>query len=1241
MTETTHRYTAELAQQIELAWQDRWEEAGTFRAPNPAGPWAQPDEIAARYPSGEKLLVLDMFPYPSGAGLHIGHPLGYIATDVFARYHRMLGKNVLHCLGYDAFGLPAEQYAVQTGQHPRKTTEDNILIMQRQLRRLGLGHDDRRAIRTIDPEYYRWTQWIFVQIFSSWYDENAVRPDGGTGRARPIAELVELFASGERATASGRAWGELSESERHSELDAHRLAYSAEAPVNWAPGLGSVVANEEVTNDGRSERGNFPVFKKNLRQWMMRITAYSDRLADDLDRVDWPDKVKAMQRNWIGRSQGARVSFPVVGSEEVIDVFTTRPDTLFGATFMVLAPEHPLLASIVPPEHAAAVADYRREASRRSDVERQMEGKDKTGVFTGAHARNPATGAEIPVYVADYVLAGYGTGAIMAVPGQDQRDWDFATRFDLPIIRTVQPSAGHDESTAFTGEGPAINSSNAEVDLDGLGIVDAKARVIDWLEQTAFGEGTVNYKLRDWLFSRQRYWGEPFPIVFDADGNSHAVPDSMLPVELPDVPDYSPKTFDPEDDSSEPEPPLGRVGDWVEVDLDLGDGRGVQRYRRETNTMPNWAGSCWYYLRYLDPANHDAFVDPDNERYWMGPYPSPVAGAPAEVQRPGRRRPLHRRRRACRPPPALRALLAQGALRPRAREQRGAVPDLLQPGLHPGARLPRRPRPAGRGQGGRGPRRRGRPRELHLAGAAGAPGVRQDRQVAQEHGEPGRDVLLLRRRHAPALRDGDGAARAEQAVGDARRRRQPALPPAAVAQRRRRGDRRGRRHRRAGGGRARAGAAQDGRRGLPRLRVAVLQHGHRAPHRAQQRPDQAGERPSGRSSRRSSSWPRRSRRTSARSCGVGSVTTSRSPTRPSPSPTRPCSSRTRSAVSSRSRARSARSSRSRPTSPRRRSASSSSRGPRCSRRRRTAFASSSSSRLGSSTSCLRENAAMTVAIVTDSTAYLPAELASGRRIEVVPLHVVIGGTEHREGVDVTSADVAEALRSFKPVSTSRPTPAAVLAAYERAVAAGADEIVSVHMSADMSSTIGSAHLAAKEATVPVHVVDSRSLGMAMGFAVLAAADAADRGATGEEVADVARRSATGATVGFYVDTLEYLRRGGRIGAASALVGSALAIKPILTLRDGSIVPLERVRTASKALDRLGRLALDAIAGAGSPAAVRVAVHHLDNPERAAALAARLAEALEGQDVPVVELGAVVGAHVGPGTVAFVVTPPVG
>ena len=655
MNDTPHRYTAEMAERIEMSWQDRWQSEGTFHAPNPAGPWADPEGVAGR----KKLFVLDMFPYPSGAGLHVGHPLGFIATDVFARFQRMTGKNVLHTLGYDAFGLPAEQYAVQTGQHPRKTTEENMVNMRRQLRRLGLGHDDRRAIATMDPEFYRWTQWIFVQIFNSWYDESA---DGGRGKARPISELVTALESGERKTTSGVPWEWLDADGQRQEIDDHRLAYTSQAPVNWCPGLGTVLANEEVTTDGRSERGNFPVFKRNLSQWMMRITKYSDRLVDDLDRLDWPEPVKLMQRNWIGRSSGAKVSFqaPVSegstaadGSKTVaIDVFTTRPDTLFGATFMVLAPEHPMVDLIVPADDwpagtreawvpggpqmvtpREAVAAYRRTASLMSDVERQSEGKDKTGAFTGAFAINPVDGRSIPVFVADYVLMGYGTGAIMAVPGQDVRDYEFATKFDLPIIRTVQPPDGHPQDQAFVGDGPAINSANDEISLNGLRVSEAKARTIEWLQDKGLGEETVTYKLRDWLFSRQRYWGEPFPIVYDEAGAVIALPDSMLPVLLPEVADYSPATFDPQDAESTPAPPLARAQDWVNVQLDLGD--GLKSYRRETNTMPNWAGSCWYELRYLDPANNDALVDPEVEKYWMGKQTQAVAGAPAGALDPG------------------------------------------------------------------------------------------------------------------------------------------------------------------------------------------------------------------------------------------------------------------------------------------------------------------------------------------------------------------------------------------------------------------------------------------------------------------------------------------------------------------------------------------------------------------------------------------------------------------------------
>ena len=422
-------------------------------------------------------------------------------------------------------------------------------------------------------------------------------------------------------------------------LDGFRLAYVSEAPVNWCPGLGTVLSNEEVTNDGRSERGNFPVFKRSLRQWMMRISAYSDRLTDDLDRLDWPEPVKLMQRNWIGRSHGARVRFPLPGGADV-EVFTTRPDTLFGATFMVLAPEHPLVDQVAPAawpqgsrdawtggaaDPASAIAEYRRQASLKSDLERQTEGREKTGVFTGAFATNPVNGQQIPVFVADYVLMGYGTGAIMAVPGQDERDWEFAEKFELPIVRTVQPPDGW-EGEAFTGEGPAVNSANDEISLDGLGVVEAKAAITDWLQRKGSGEGAITYKLRDWLFSRQRYWGEPFPVVFDDEGRVHAVPDDQLPVALPDVPDYSPRTFEPDDADSDPEPPLGRVPEWVAVEMDLGD--GPRRYTRETNTMPNWAGSCWYFLRYLDPANQDTFCDKENEAYWMGPRGERSPGVP-------------------------------------------------------------------------------------------------------------------------------------------------------------------------------------------------------------------------------------------------------------------------------------------------------------------------------------------------------------------------------------------------------------------------------------------------------------------------------------------------------------------------------------------------------------------------------------------------------------------------------------
>lgn len=605
-----HRYTAELAGRIERRWQQTWNERGTFHAPNPVGP------LAGATPA-DKLFVQDMFPYPSGAGLHVGHPLGYIATDVFARYHRMHGRNVLHALGYDAFGLPAEQYAVQTGAHPRDTTESNMATMQRQLDRLGLGHDRRRSFATTDPEYYRWTQWIFLRIYNAWYDQEL-------NRARPISELADQFATGARPAPDGKDWATLSAAERAAVLDSYRLVYQTDSMVNWCPGLGTVLSNEEVTAEGRSERGNFPVFRKRLWQWMMRITAYSDRLVDDLDHLDWPDNVKAMQRNWIGRSRGAQVRFDANGAQ--IEVFTTRPDTLFGATYVVLAPEHELVDQLTAPawpdgtdarwtndggaSPADAVAAYRKSIAAKSDLERQ-ENKEKSGVFLGSYATNPANGAPMPIFIADYVLSGYGTGAIMAVPGHDQRDWDFATALGLPIKEVV--AGGDPSAAAYTGDGPIVNSDY----LNGLSIDEAKATVVARLEADGHGKGTIQYKLRDWLFARQRYWGEPFPIVYDEDGAPHALPESMLPVLLPDMDDFAPVTFDPNDADSEPSPPLAKATDWVEVELDLGD--GPKRYRRDTNVMPNWAGSSWYQLRYADPTNSEAFCAKENEQYWLGP----------------------------------------------------------------------------------------------------------------------------------------------------------------------------------------------------------------------------------------------------------------------------------------------------------------------------------------------------------------------------------------------------------------------------------------------------------------------------------------------------------------------------------------------------------------------------------------------------------------------------------------------
>ena len=520
-------------EEIEPRWQKYWEEHKTFRTS---------DEID---PDAEKYYVLDMFPYPSGAGLHVGHPEGYTATDILARYKRMNGVQVLHPIGWDAFGLPAEQYAIETGTHPRETTERNIANFRRQLKALGFSYDWGREVNTTDPDYFKWTQWIFLQLYEK------------------------------------------------------GLAYQADVPVWWCEELGTVLANEEVI-DGKSERGSHPCERVPMRQWMLKITDYADRLLEGLDDLDWPESTKEMQRNWIGRSEGAEIDFEVFGHrEERLRVFTTRPDTLFGATYMVLAPEHPLVAKVTTAEHVEEVDAYIRAAAQKTDLERTELQKEKTGVQTGGFAINPATKQKIPIWIADYVVAGYGTGAIMAVPGQDQRDWDFAEVYDLPIIRTVEPPADFD-GKAYLGDGPAINSDF----LNGKHVEEAKSAMIEWLEDQSAGRKKVNYKLRDWLFSRQRYWGEPFPIVF-VDGEPRALPKEELPVELPDVDEFRP--------SGTPEGPLAAVDDWVKTT----DPTTGETAVRETNTMPQWAGSCWYYLRYLDPDNDKQLVDPEKERYWM------------------------------------------------------------------------------------------------------------------------------------------------------------------------------------------------------------------------------------------------------------------------------------------------------------------------------------------------------------------------------------------------------------------------------------------------------------------------------------------------------------------------------------------------------------------------------------------------------------------------------------------------
>src|SRR3954452_22711503 len=634
-----HRYTAALANEIEEKWLARWDEMQVYYAPNPSGDLHEPNAEMADRP---KYYALDMFPYPSGSGLHVGHPLGYIGVDIYARFKRMMGFNVLHTMGYDAFGLPAERHPVETGQHPEVNTRENIENMRRQLHRLGLGHDPRRSVATTDVEYYRWTQWIFLQIFNSWYDSER-------DAARPIEEVVSSFESGERSVPDGRSWSELGEEERARVVDGFRLAYLDDVQVNWCPALGTVLANEEVTSDGRSVIGDHPVYRRPLRQWMMRITAYADRLINDLEKLEWPESLKAMQRNWVGRSVGARLRFEVAGGRGSLDVFTTRPDTLFGATFAVVAPEHPLLDQELradwpqeipaawrgPGEHFGprdAVAAYRAAAARASERQRQMD-TERTGVYTGFDAIHPLTGELVPILTADYVLMHYGSGAIMGVPAGDQRDFEFARQMSLPLKVVVQPpdswfaerglgpGAPIDEwPEAYTGHGTSVGAGGV-LPTDGMQSRDAGRAIIEELASRGAGTPEVSYKLRDWLFSRQRYGGEPFPIVFDPDsGRPIALPESELPVELPELEDFAPVVSE-DGDAAAPEPPSARGADWVEASLDLGD--GVKKYRRETNTMPQWAGSCWYYLRYLDPRDSERFVDPEIERYWMSSRESP------------------------------------------------------------------------------------------------------------------------------------------------------------------------------------------------------------------------------------------------------------------------------------------------------------------------------------------------------------------------------------------------------------------------------------------------------------------------------------------------------------------------------------------------------------------------------------------------------------------------------------------
>jgi len=570
---------------IEPKWQANWEASCAFHAPNPGEENFDPAK--------PKYYVLDMFPYPSGAGLHVGHPEGYTATDIIARYKRLRGFNVLHPMGWDAFGLPAEQYAIKTGQHPAITTRENVAKFKTQLKRIGFSYDWDREVNTADPGYYKWTQWIFLQIYNSWFNPETKK-----------AERISTY--------------------RGADPDSVRLAYVAEVPVNWCQELGTVLANEEVI-DGKSEVGGFPVVRRPMRQWMLRITAFADRLVDELEELDWPDSIKALQRNWIGRSEGAEIRFAVAGvadpgaevsgrGHNSITVFTTRPDTIYGATYMVLAPENPLVDQITTENRRESISHYRNAIAAKSDLERTDLAKEKTGAFTGAFAINPANNEHIPIWIADYVLMGYGTGAIMGVPAHDERDLEFARKFELCVLPVVQaPGKTPEESIGYTDMGVAINSPL----LNGLSRAAATTRIIDWLEANGHGRRDIRYKLRDWLFSRQRYWGEPFPIIW-RDGKHEALLESELPLEPPSLEDFKP--------SGTGEPPLAKAKDWI---------RYSDSATRETNTMPQWAGSCWYYLRFCDPGNADRFVGEEPERYWMGDSISETGNRKPESKRPG------------------------------------------------------------------------------------------------------------------------------------------------------------------------------------------------------------------------------------------------------------------------------------------------------------------------------------------------------------------------------------------------------------------------------------------------------------------------------------------------------------------------------------------------------------------------------------------------------------------------------